>query len=108
VLTQLLRLVVDDTLAAVPGTKQVFPNEIQDNWAFRLSLNLLGYATIFAPGYMIFQYVKKSNYLDRAGRLRSLETACQYRGVMDQHFEYLLSTCQCWLWNGIGICERIG
>lgn len=69
ILTQLVRFGFDDSIAALPGTKPVFPNEIQDNWIFRLTLNLLGYATIFAPGYFIFQYVKKSNYMERAGKI---------------------------------------
>lgn len=40
---------------------------MNDNWIFRLLLNLLGYATIFVPGYIIYQYVKKSKYLERSG-----------------------------------------
>merc|ERR1719348_2720138 len=33
-------------------------------WMTALSLNLLGYATIFLPGFYIIKYVRESNYLD--------------------------------------------
>ena len=38
-----------------------------DFWMFRLFLNLLGYATIIVPGYLIIRHVRQSGYLDRAG-----------------------------------------
>ena len=34
------------------------------HWLLSLFLNLLGYATIFLPGYYVIQYVRKSGYLD--------------------------------------------
>lgn len=36
-------------------------------WMYRLLLNLVGYATIFVPGYFIFKYVHLSKYLERSG-----------------------------------------
>lgn len=36
-------------------------------WMYRLLLNLIGYATIFIPGYLIFKYVHISKYLERSG-----------------------------------------
>ncbi|KAG8230593.1 hypothetical protein J437_LFUL004506 [Ladona fulva] len=42
-------------------------SSVQDSWAFRLFLNILGYATIFMPGYFIFKYVKSSRYLEKRG-----------------------------------------
>lgn len=33
-------------------------------WLLSLLLNLIGYATIFVPGYYIIQYVRKTNYLE--------------------------------------------
>jgi len=33
-------------------------------WMTALALNLLGYATIFLPGFYIIKYVRESNYLD--------------------------------------------
>ena len=44
-------------------------SEWRDFWMFRLSLNLLGYAIIIVPGYLIIRYVKKSNLLDTAGNV---------------------------------------
>lgn len=36
----------------------------QDVWIFRLFLNVLGYATIIIPGYLLFSYFKRVNYLE--------------------------------------------
>lgn len=33
-------------------------------WLSALLINLLGYATVFLPGYYVIKYVKKTNYLD--------------------------------------------
>ena len=41
----------------------------KDFWIVRLSLNILGYATIVLPGYLIIRYARKSNYLSTAGRV---------------------------------------
>ena len=43
-------------------------NEWKDFWIVRLILNLLGYATIVIPGYLIISYVRKTGYLDRASK----------------------------------------
>ena len=41
------------------------PDNGQDaHWLLSLFLNLLGYATIFLPGYYVIQYVRNSGYLD--------------------------------------------
>uniref|UniRef100_T1JJM8 Adenosine 3'-phospho 5'-phosphosulfate transporter 1 n=1 Tax=Strigamia maritima TaxID=126957 RepID=T1JJM8_STRMM len=43
----------------------------------RLCLNLLGYATILVPGYLLLQYVKRRNGLsDQSGRYSSLIRSC--------------------------------
>jgi len=39
----------------------------QSTWVFRLSLNLLGYSTIFIPGFLIYKYVGVSKFLERSG-----------------------------------------
>ena len=44
-------------------------NAWKDFWVVRLLLNLFGYATIVIPGYLIISYVKRTGYLDRAGKL---------------------------------------
>ncbi|XP_056337436.1 adenosine 3'-phospho 5'-phosphosulfate transporter 1 [Danio aesculapii] len=36
----------------------------QDVWLFRLFLNVLGYATIIIPGYLLISYFKRVNYLE--------------------------------------------
>ena len=37
-------------------------------WAFRLCLNLLGYATIAVPGYLLIRWVKQNKYLETASK----------------------------------------
>ncbi|XP_065220014.1 adenosine 3'-phospho 5'-phosphosulfate transporter 1-like [Planococcus citri] len=39
---------------------------LENSWIFRLALNLLGYGTIFVPGFIIFQYVKRSKIAESA------------------------------------------
>ncbi|CAL1540345.1 unnamed protein product [Lymnaea stagnalis] len=38
-----------------------------DFWLFRLSLNLLGYATIFVPGYLLIRHLRRIKYNEVAG-----------------------------------------
>lgn len=66
VVTQLFRFTFENPLG-FGTTGALITSQLNDNWLFRLSLNLLGYATIFVPGYIIYQYVKKSKYLERSG-----------------------------------------
>lgn len=41
--------------------------EWQDFWIYHLCINLLGYATILVPGYLLIKYLKKSTYIEQAG-----------------------------------------
>ncbi|KAK6999982.1 adenosine 3p-phospho 5p-phosphosulfate transporter 1 [Biomphalaria glabrata] len=43
------------------------PAEWKDFWLFRLALNLLGYATIFVPGFLLIKHLKKIKYNEIAG-----------------------------------------
>ena len=45
-----------------------------DLWFVRLAVNLLGYATIFVPGYMMIRYLRKVRYDENAGILDQYET----------------------------------
>lgn len=38
-----------------------------DFWLIRLAVNLLGYATIFVPGYLLIRYLRKIRYDETAG-----------------------------------------
>ncbi|KAH1018645.1 adenosine 3'-phospho 5'-phosphosulfate transporter 1 [Dendroctonus ponderosae] len=37
-------------------------------WIVDGARNILGYATVFLPGYLVFVYIKKTNYLNVSGR----------------------------------------
>lgn len=37
------------------------------HWIVQGLLNVIGYSTIVIPGYLVFKYVKKINYLDKSG-----------------------------------------
>jgi adenosine 3'-phospho 5'-phosphosulfate transporter B2 len=39
-----------------------------DFWMGRLLANVLGYATIIVPGYIAVHYIRKTGYLERAGK----------------------------------------
>ncbi|XP_072933621.1 adenosine 3'-phospho 5'-phosphosulfate transporter 1 [Epargyreus clarus] len=49
------------------------------SWVFRLLLNLVGYSTILLPGFLLYKYLKKSNYFDKianTGRVYKVLYAC--------------------------------
>ena len=48
---------IAQTLLAPPPGETLF-------WLLSLLLNLIGYATIFVPGYYVIKYVRKTNYLE--------------------------------------------
>lgn len=35
-------------------------------WMIALFLNLIGYSTVLLPGYLVIQYVRQTNYLEKA------------------------------------------
>jgi len=35
------------------------------HWLVNLSVNMLGYSTVFLPGYLIIRYVRRTGYVDR-------------------------------------------
>lgn len=37
------------------------------DWILRGFLNILGYLTVLLPGYFVYKYVRKINYLDKGG-----------------------------------------
>lgn len=41
--------------------------DMENNWVIRIILNLLGYATIFIPGFILYLYVKKTKLAERPG-----------------------------------------
>ncbi|KAK9511526.1 hypothetical protein O3M35_000165 [Rhynocoris fuscipes] len=47
--------------------KDVEEGTFRSTWVYRLLLNLIGYSTIFIPGYLIIKYVRISKYLERSG-----------------------------------------
>lgn len=53
-LTHVVRFVIEETSSSF----------LEDSWVVKLSFNLLGYASVFIPGYLIFRYVKNTSYLD--------------------------------------------
>ena len=66
----LLLLIVTPTLILSKGEEGNAAGSIlgewTDFWVVRLTLNLLGYATLVVPGYLLIRYVKNTNYIDRA------------------------------------------
>lgn len=56
----------------------------RDSWIAHLAVNLLGYATILVPGYILKCYVQRSKYLDVVGKscTRRLALLC-FRGNDD-------------------------
>ena len=53
-----------DLSILVTGDNIDWSNFQDAHWLLSLFLNLLGYATIFLPGYYVIQYVRSSGYLE--------------------------------------------
>ncbi|CAG5130501.1 unnamed protein product [Candidula unifasciata] len=64
------------------GNRSVTPTswEWSDFWLLRLLVNLLGYATIFIPGYLIIRYLRRTKYNETAspGKLQKLAVLCVF------------------------------
>lgn len=54
---------------------------LMDYWPVRLAVNLLGYATIFVPGYLLIKYLKKIRYDETAGEYISVDYFYSYNTV---------------------------
>ena len=39
-----------------------------DFWVMRLGINMLGYATIFVPGYLMIRYLRRIQYDKKSGK----------------------------------------
>ncbi|XP_072105036.1 adenosine 3'-phospho 5'-phosphosulfate transporter 1 isoform X1 [Mobula birostris] len=68
------------------------PDEVwTDFWVVRFVINLAGYATILLPGYLLVQYFKRTNYLERGrGFCFPVISTCVFgsevkTGVQDEH-----------------------
>ena len=55
------------SMAEAEGEK-TWISELHQYWIFRLFLNLMGYATIIVPGYLIIRYIRQSTYMEKAGQ----------------------------------------
>ena len=55
-----MALMAEEASAAVQG-------EWTDFWVTRLALNLMGYASIFVPGYILIRYLRNIKYNEIAG-----------------------------------------
>ncbi|BES93840.1 adenosine 3'-phospho 5'-phosphosulfate transporter [Nesidiocoris tenuis] len=49
------------------GPDEIEEGSFRSTWIHRLVLNLVGYSTILIPGYLVFRYVKLTDYSDRLG-----------------------------------------
>lgn len=59
-----MSLVIFPLVCAVQGDITTLMDSLSDFWLFRFILNILGYATIAVPGYLLIQYFRKMNYLE--------------------------------------------
>ncbi|XP_050715601.1 adenosine 3'-phospho 5'-phosphosulfate transporter 1-like isoform X2 [Eriocheir sinensis] len=65
-------------------------SSFSESWIASLILNLLCYATVFVPGYLLIRYFKKSKYIERAGSglFSRVVTSC----VFGQSYDKLATT----------------
>ena len=60
---------------ALIGAEQL---QSKDNWILNLALNLFGYCTVFVPGFLVINHVRKSNYLEHGAGFLAAVRLCVY------------------------------
>lgn len=62
-------LVVNFIIPCALGTESTTEtgNNLVDFWIVRLAINLLGYATVFVPGAVIINYLRKIKFNETGG-----------------------------------------
>lgn len=75
-ITLLIYLFYSIILAIINSIPGEGKENIIDGWIFRFSLNLLGYASVFVPGFALFLYVKKSNVNEKFGIFSHFKYEC--------------------------------
>ena len=68
-------LVINFIIPCVIGTESTAEtgNNLIDFWIVRLAYNLLGYATVFVPGAIIINYLRKIKYNETGGVYRFIK-----------------------------------
>ncbi|XP_076638475.1 adenosine 3'-phospho 5'-phosphosulfate transporter 1 [Colletes latitarsis] len=59
---------VSEVIKSLVNNGETFLRSSSYNWIIRLCLNLLSYATVLLPGYLIYKYVRRTKYIQRGGK----------------------------------------
>ncbi|CAK9822869.1 Adenosine 3'-phospho 5'-phosphosulfate transporter 1 [Anthophora retusa] len=57
-----------EIIKSLVNTGESFLKSSSYSWIIRLCLNLLSYATVLLPGYLIYKYVRHTKYIQRGGK----------------------------------------
>lgn len=70
VLSNILRLYLttDDAQIDLSLTQLIEKHPLEYKWALKFIVNCFGYSCVFVPGILIYQYTKKTKYLERCGK----------------------------------------
>ncbi|EDW68225.1 adenosine 3'-phospho 5'-phosphosulfate transporter 1 [Drosophila virilis] len=67
--TDLLRVTLAGTYALDVTLSQLIEAQSKDYaWLLKLLVNCFGYSCVFVPGYLIYKYVQRTNYLERGNK----------------------------------------
>ncbi|XP_064550251.1 adenosine 3'-phospho 5'-phosphosulfate transporter 1 [Drosophila montana] len=67
--TDLLRVSLAGTYALDVTLSQLIEAQSKDYaWLLKLLVNCFGYSCVFVPGYLIYKYVQRTNYLERGNK----------------------------------------
>lgn len=68
----------------------------QDVWLFRFLVNLLGYATIIIPGYLLIRYFKRTSYLETGlTPILPCSSLLPKKPIHVDHLYLILTVCLC-------------
>lgn len=75
-LSNILRLYLstDDAQIDLSLTQLIEKHPLEYRWALKFIVNCFGYSCVFVPGILIYQYIKKTKYLERCANKISIIT----------------------------------
>lgn len=59
---------VENSQLDVSLSQIIETHPLEYRWALKIIVNCLGYSCILIPGILIYQYTKKTKYLDKCGK----------------------------------------
>ena len=71
-LSNYLRLSLGGTESNLTLSQLVEQYSKEFSWVLKLAVNCFGYSCVFVPGFLIYKYTNRTNYLEKSGLINIL------------------------------------